>query len=713
MSAGPLTRLARNVGGKIKTSLAVVGAAAAAGSYLQYKALFLDVADDDKKKVLVIPFHRLIIKDQIQQDFASSGSFSTDKDERPIEMATRDLVDLIHAAASDPNIVGLYGIFGHGSVLPTAGWADLEEIREALKVFKEAHRVHLEPNVDHSKAKSVALNDHKPLYAYADNFSGMTDPANKDYYLASMFTHVHMQDKGELNLHGMIASQLFFKDALSKYGIKLHVFKHGDYKNFPNMFTEKGFNKPHREAMSSILSALQTSVCNDISESRSQTLYSAWVKKSYKHENNDLLWKRIFQTGSFPAEVAVKAGFVDSLPARDPLLDLLATKTTDTDESKSVTETGRVKFNAEDAIGLASYKKLVDKKKQSETKRKGMQQYLDRVPFIKDQILALTGQKDLGSSQDKIALVYVQGAIGDASARKTVNSLRKIAEDKANKAVVLRVNSPGGAIFACETISQEIKRLGLPVIVSFGNTAASGGYYVSAQSDRIFASNKTLTGSIGIFGVRADLTGLAKQYGVSSDSIATGELAGLYSSMEPMSRKMQKSLETTIARYYDQFKAVVSTGRGMDVKAVEKIAQGRVWTGEQARLNGLVDDTGGGLFRALAYAERIYTSGDAEVVAWPRKLSFWERLQELAQDDDPRRLFSFVKQYLSASPDAPALTLDQTLDVAPIVRSLLSGSPPTLSGIYMTCDENTAIQCLVEQTMSPVSQPELNRYFTW
>ncbi|GKY99057.1 hypothetical protein MPSEU_000861400 [Mayamaea pseudoterrestris] len=713
--SGPLMRLARNVGGKIKTTLAVVGAAAAAGSYVQYKALFPNLEGDDKKKVLVIPFHRLILKDQIQQDLMGGRLLSIDKDERPIEIETRDLVDLIHNAASDPNIVGLYGIFGHGSLLPMAGWADLEEIREALKVFKEAHRVHLEPNIHFVEDMTVPRNEPKQLVAYADNFNGMMDPGNREYYLASMFTNVCMQEKGEVNLFGMILTQPFLKDALQKYGVKLHVFKRGDYKNAPNMFTETGFNKPHREAMASILGTLQASVCNDITESRATSLYSAWVKKNHKHASNELLWKRILSSGGFAAETALKAGFVDHLTPSDPLLNLLngkaAEKVSNEETKDALILNGEsvARFGAQKAISLTAYKKMIDKKKEAEKKWKNIHSY-------RGNMLSRVAVKP---GTEKIALVYVQGAIGDALARKTVNSLRQIGTDENTKAIVLRVDSPGGSIFACETISQELQKLHLPVVVSFGNVAASGGYYISAKSHRIFASPKTLTGSIGVYGIRADLTNLAKQYGVATDSISTGELAGMFSSMEPMTRKMQNAMEATIDRYYHDFKTVVSSGRNMNMRNVEKVAQGRVWTGEQAKLKGLVDDTGGGLFRALAYAERTFTSGDAEVVAWPKKLSFLERIMELTEDGDPYRLFALIKScVLLSSSQAPAWrSSNDSLDVAPFVRSILSshssGTPPMLSGIYMSSDENVAIQCLMEQNMRPVNQAELNGYFSW
>lgn len=719
-SHGPMQRLVRNVGGKLKTSLAVVGAAAVGVGYVQVKALFPD--HSESPKVLVIPFHRLLLQDTPEQDVSTRAGRRLGSD-RVWALETRELVDLIHAAAADPHIVGLYGVFGHGSVLPAAGWVDLEEVREALKVFQESHRVHAEPRVGvpNTTERSVARQEPKPMVAYADHFNAMNDPSNKEYYLASMFSQVHMQDQGELNLLGMQSNQIFVKDALQKYGIKLHVLKHGAYKNASNMFTEKKFNKPHREATASILAELQASVCRDITESRSQSLYAAWVKKNHTHTSNDLLWKRIFETGCFPAGTALKAGFVDSLLQRDPLPTFL--KQESASDATLENTPKEFKFRTDKAISLASYKKLVDKRKQADAKRRALEAYLSEVPYIPSNLERLTGlfattpteaapSESRTGARDKVALLHVSGAITDSTARRTVNALRQIGQDKSTKAIVLRVNSPGGSIFACETIAQELERLNLPVIGSFGNVAASGGYYISAKSSRIFASPKTLTGSIGVIGIRADLTELAHQYGVTSDSISTSPLAGLFSPLEPTTRPMQRVWERSIDRYYRQFKAIVGAGRQLDEPTVEAVAQGRVWTGEQARVRGLVDDTGGGLFRALAYAERQYTQGDAEIVVWPRTLGFWERLQEYLEEGDPFRLWASI----SGAKDGPTYQTPSSLEA--VVQSLVAPShrgavPPTLAGVFLASDETTAVQCLLEQAMQPLGVEEMESYVSW
>lgn len=298
---GRMASMVMSIGRKLRTASAVLGVAVAAAAVYEYKVLFPpeELAEEKaKKKVLVIPFHRLQLKDKHERDWTELSRLNPDSEEKPILFDTRDLVDLIHSAASDEDIVAIYGVFGHGSALAEAGWADLEEIRNALKVFKEVHRVHSEPNLDHKLHQVIKRLESKPLYAYSDTFSSLMDPGNREYYLASIFSHIHCQKNGELNLFGMLAQQLFLRDLLEKYGVKLHVFKHGVYKNAPNMFTEKSFTKAHYENVANILSSLNADMCADITGSRSKALLASWLKKK---NSEDELWKRIHASGTFPA----------------------------------------------------------------------------------------------------------------------------------------------------------------------------------------------------------------------------------------------------------------------------------------------------------------------------------------------------------------------------------------------------------------------------
>ena len=292
--------------------------------------------------------------------------------------------------------------------------------------------------------------------------------------------------------------------------------------------------------------------------------------------------------------------------------------------------------------------------------------------------------------------------IGEATARKAEKALRKVKEQKDVKCVVLRVDSRGGAINACESLFQEIQELPQKVVVSFGNVSASGGYYISSSADKIFASSSTITGSIGVVMVRMDFRDLAKSYGVTFDSVATSALSGSNDPFSPINKKMNENFENQADRSYHRFKSIVSEGRNMSMRRVERIAKGRVYTGEQAHQIGLVDELGG-LKEAVAFAQKNYTdSGEAQVVQWPPKKSFMEFLASRGEDDAddidnvelPEVVHSALASFLSGNNH-----------IASILKSSVVGknyasslTAPVSSGIMLTVDENTAIQCMLEES---------------
>lgn len=277
-------------------------------------------------------------------------------------------------------------------------------------------------------------------------------------------------------------------------------------------------------------------------------------------------------------------------------------------------------------------------------------------------------------------------------------------EQKDVKCVVLRVDSRGGAINACESLFQEIQDIPQKVVVSFGNVSASGGYYISSSADQIFASSSTITGSIGVVMVRMDFRELAKSYGITFDSVATSALSGSNDPFSPLNKKMNENFENQADRSYHRFKSLVSIGRNMDLRTVEKIAKGRVYTGEQAHRIGLVDEVGG-LKEAVAFAQKKYTeSGDAQVVQWPPKKSFMEFLASRGQGDDDADDIDNVEMP-EVIHSALAGFMSGNNQIASILRSSVMGkdyvsslSAPVTSGIMLTVDENTAIQCMLEES---------------
>jgi protease IV len=286
--------------------------------------------------------------------------------------------------------------------------------------------------------------------------------------------------------------------------------------------------------------------------------------------------------------------------------------------------------------------------------------------------------------------------------------LRKLKKADKVKAVVVRVDSPGGAITACETIHQHLADLPQKVVVSFGNVSASGGYYISANSERIFASPTTITGSIGVVMLRADLRGLAHQWGIHFDSIPTSELSGSFDPFFPVNGRMKDNFANFADRAYLHFKRLVSEGRGLKMDQVEAVAQGRVWTGHQAKEIELVDELGG-LHRAIAYCQREFTeSGHAQVIAWPPKKSLYEALMNRDEEDsldnvEVPGVVAWVIEKYGTILGLHHLLLDNKSDqsngsmIASLEGLLRQGRlPMAMSGMMLTLDENAAIRCLLE-----------------
>jgi len=368
------------------------------------------------------------------------------------------------------------------------------------------------------------------------------------------------------------------------------------------------------------------------------------------------IWHQVHRAGAFSAASAVGAGLVDYAPRRDPLPALLAysngtddspqheeaeeaTRPDETEPSVSSSERDAIRHEWQaqetdfdsfpdhaEAVSLPDYARQQRQLRALQAKRAGWQRFWQtyNLPFWPsvlssgDTTTTFDGKEK--NKKETVLLAHVSGAIDEALARKLVTKLRQATAPTDNnnnnnkddiKCVVLRITSPGGDAIASETISQELQALPVPVVVSMGNVAASGGYYIAAHADRIFAANKTLTGSIGVFAIRADLTGLANKYGITTDPVATGTLAGTFDSLTPMSRAMQDGVAEAIDRVYDNFKTVVSDGRKLDKTTVEALAQGKIWTGRQAKEIGLVDEIGG-LDRALAYAKRTYCTATSK-----------------------------------------------------------------------------------------------------
>ncbi len=421
-------------------------------------------ANKTKKSVLVLPFQNLKVVERKSGDLDDLKRLGPSRDKQPtIVLEAKELVKIIHTAAADPNITALHADFGEGMRFP-CGLGHMEEIRNAIRVFNESHRAHRDPNINHNPVFAMPRNgDPKPSYAFGHSFQW------NEYFLASSFTYVHLQSRGALHLFGVTASNTFLGSALNKYGIKAHVFKHGDYKTAPNVFTEDKYTKQHLEAVKSMTASLNNTICSCIEKSRDLNFDS-------------VMWKSIFDYGSLTSANSAEIGLVDSLSPVDPLLSLLhankeETKAGDeqkTEDTKDSTKAKKAKleeifglnksfdkFVATEQVSLVKYHEMMKKKAKLEERRKYFTKLAESstaASFILSTIgLAPREVKLLPSKVEKVAVVTVDGSIDSASSYETIESLRKIRADDDVKCLVLRVNSPGGSVISSEAILEELK----------------------------------------------------------------------------------------------------------------------------------------------------------------------------------------------------------------------------------------------------------------
>ena len=386
----------------------------------------------------------------------------------------------------------------------------------------------------------------KFIYAYSEVFSQPT------YYLATAADKIYLHPTGLAELKGLRSEILFFKGTLDKLGVEPLVFRHGKFKSAVEPFIQDKLSDSNREQVRTFLMSIWNHMLKGIASGRKLS------EDELRKISSELLVTN--------APAAKQYKLVDDLKYRDEVLEMLKTKT----GAESI-----------DKLELVTLNDIKDSEDTRE-KRKG----------------------------DKIAVVYAEGDIVDGEGQDgqigSVNcskAIRKARLDEKVKAVVLRVNSPGGSALASETIWREVvltKKV-KPVIVSMGNLAASGGYYIAAPADVIVASPNTITGSIGVFGLFFNGKGLANQLGVTIDTVKTTPMADIMSSSRGVTPREAEIIQAEIERIYDNFISRVAEGRKMSKADVDSIAQGRVWTGADAKRLKLVDEFGG-LERAIELA---------------------------------------------------------------------------------------------------------------
>ncbi|MCF7569437.1 signal peptide peptidase SppA [Sabulilitoribacter arenilitoris] len=380
----------------------------------------------------------------------------------------------------------------------------------------------------------------KFIVAYADIYT------QKDYYLGSVADTIFINPAGMLEFNGLSTERLYFKDFQEKSGLKMEVVRLGKYKSAVEPFLENEMSENNREQIKVYLNGIWGEVTKEISESRA-------VSVERLNTLADSLLTR-------SASLAKSSKLIDKIAYYDEYENGLRYATS-LDESKKINTISIVDY----AIHTAN--KIKTKK-----------------------------------SINKIAVIYAEGEIiygeGDEETvgQGTMSrSLIDAREDDKVKAVVIRVNSPGGSALASELIWREIEltKKVKPVIVSMGDVAASGGYYIACNADKIIAEPTTITGSIGVFGVLPNVKGLADKWGINAEQVSTNKNSVVYSLFEPMSETQEAFIKESILDIYELFTNRVAEGRGMTQDEVKAISEGRVWTGNDALNNGLVDELGG------------------------------------------------------------------------------------------------------------------------
>ncbi|MFI6788318.1 signal peptide peptidase SppA [Nonomuraea sp. NPDC050383] len=435
----------------------------------------------------------------------------------------------------------------------------------------------------------------KLTVAFAETY-GEFGNGTVPYYLASAFERVYLQPSGDVGLTGVALEQRFVKGALDKLGVGYELGQRHEYKTAANTFTQDHMTEPHRESMERIVESVVEQVVAGIAEGR--RLDPAKVRE-------------LVDRGPFIASEALETGLVDGLAYRDEVYE-----------------------EVKRAAGSDAHLQYVSRYAKAAAVRKLPQPTADGIALVQGhgQIrMGRSGRSPLGGG----------GAMGSDTVSAALRAARR---DDHVKAVVFRVDSPGGSYVASDTVWREVvlTRKVKPVIVSMGDLAASGGYFVSMAADVIVAQPGTLTGSIGVFGGKPVLSELLDRIGINSELVAGGANAGMFSTTRGFSPEQWERVNAWLDRIYDDFVGKVAQSRDLTRERAHELARGRVWTGADAKERGLVDELGG-LEDALGVArKRAGLADDAPVRLYPRVHPL-ERLRGAESSEDKAAALTRVR----------------------------------------------------------------------
>ncbi|GAA4417294.1 signal peptide peptidase SppA [Nibrella viscosa] len=467
-------------------------------------------------------------------------------------------------AKADPNIKGIY----LKTESPQAGWASLEEVRNALIDFKQSKKF---------------------VYAYGENMS------EKGYYVASVADNIYLNPIGSLEWNGLEGEYMFFKGTLDKLGVKPLIFRVGEFKSAVEPFIREDMSQPNKLQTASFLNSLNNHFMANVARSRGLQL----------------------------ADLQKLADNLSIQTAADAQRAKLVTRVAYFDE---------VENELRQKLDIAGDKKI---------------NYISLGKYGKAKKYVLDG-----NSRNRIAVIVASGEIvsgkdndrDNIASDKVAEQLRKARLDDKVKAVVLRINSPGGSALASDVMWREITLTNKvkPVVASMSDYAASGGYYMAMGCRRIVAYPNTITGSIGVFGMLFNAQNFFKEkLGITYDRVTTNKYSDFPSVTHEMSEFEKNIIQQSVERTYNVFTTKAAQGRKMSVDSLKALASGRVWSGEQAKANGLIDALGG-LDEAvkLAAKDAGLKDGDYRLRFIPEKRSFMERFFNTLSDEEEARINS-------------------------------------------------------------------------
>ncbi|MGL4994310.1 MAG: signal peptide peptidase SppA [Bacteroidales bacterium] len=460
----------------------------------------------------------------------------------------------------------------------------LDQVLKAIENAKNSPKIEgifLEPGMIQAGLPSISeirrkLEDFKSsgkfVYAYSDYYG------QSGYYLASVADSIFVNPVGAVDFKGISANLMFFKGALDKLGVDMQIFKVGTFKSAVEPFIETKMSEPNRQQVTEYVSSIWGSLLGEISSARKIS-----VKSLQEVANEGIFAKE--------PQLLVSNKLVDRLNYREEFEQMLR-----------------------DKVGAISRKELK----------------LVKIADLANETI----ESKTSKTKDAIALVYAVGEIDGTSkdrvdTKKLAAEIYKIKADSSVKAVVLRVNSPGGSAFGSEQVWKALDDLKMdkPFVVSMGDLAASGGYYIACGADWIIAEPTTLTGSIGIFGMIPNTKGLTDKLGLTFDKVETNRFASMPSIHNAMSEDEKRLIQLNVERGYELFTRRCAEGRNMPIDSLLMIAEGRVWTGERALGLSLVDELGG-MDAAISKAASLAALQDYKVDEYPLKKDFMTSLIE-------------------------------------------------------------------------------------